>query len=215
VPTEASPAWLGVEAGEGPKRRLLLWSDVGWTDYNNTSGGAPLAYRIETSSDWTDGSDGTWSQVKHPSHTPILVGGGEFATQGRAYLAQWLELNPDIVHFLVAYGTNDSWGDKDPVAVGFEATLESIVGALLDGGRVPILARIPYASTAHSTVERFNEVVERVRAKHGLPCGPDPYAWFRQHPERLSSDGVHPSSAGYTQMNRLWAEAVDVLYPAN
>jgi lysophospholipase L1-like esterase len=156
--------------------------------------------------------------AKHPSHYPILIGGGiggELATQGRAHLAQWLNLNPDMLHFLVGYGTNDSWGDKDPVVVGFEDTLEAIVSTLLDAGRVPILARIPYASTAHTTVEQFNAVIERVRAKHGLPCGPDLYAWFLQHPEQLSSDGVQPASAGYVQMNRLWAEAVDVLYPAN
>ena len=43
--------------------------------------------------------------------------------------------------------------------------------------------------------------------------GPDFEAYFREHPDLLSADGVHPSEQGYDGMRQLWAQTMyDVVY---
>jgi acyl-CoA thioesterase I len=165
--------------------------------------------------------------AERADHYPAMVPAGitsEYATHGVEHITEdkFLELNPDMLHVAIGYGTNDSWGNKDPVSVGFEDTMESLIQAVLDAGRVPILARIPYACEpdpssgtpgGHTTIPKFNAIIDRLQTKYELPCGPDLYGWFRAHPEQLG-DCVHPNQTGYKEMNRLWAEAMSVLYPA-
>jgi acyl-CoA thioesterase-1 len=55
-------------------------------------------------------------------------------------------------------------------------------------------------------------VLDQVASARGLLPGPNLYAWFKAHPERLA-DGLHPDPRGAIEMNRLWAEAVAPLYP--
>jgi lysophospholipase L1-like esterase len=295
----AAESWVAIELEPGPQRLLAIWQDPGWNPYDVVTGGAPSGYRIETSTDGSDGSwevavevtqnpvrvrghsfdfagrawvrfvvtamageateakldeislhdvsaagtglpDDTWLfmgdsitqgafmrdlpaasrfeslvHAAHPDYTPAVVGAGigaEFARDGLAHVADWLELNPDFRYFAIGYGTNDSWGNQ---SVGsFEATLEGIVTAVEDAGRIPILARIPFASDGrHETLPAFNAIIDAVTARHGLPCGPDFEAWFSEHPDELGTDGVHPNRTGYGSMNQLWADTVDSLYP--
>jgi acyl-CoA thioesterase-1 len=302
-PTPDAPAWISIEVGEGPERLLLVWTDPGWTPYNVLTGGAPTEYRIETSSDSSDGVDGTWDEAvpdttnavrsrghvfdfagkswvrlvvtgvgegmtaarvdeiavhdvsaagadAKPSDTWIFLGdsitqgglqrefgvntvdqkvhealpdyypalinagiGGELTTGGLARLDALFEANLDFFHVGILYGTNDSWGNKDPAATHFGDQLSELVQRVLDSGRVPFVATIPFSTTAHDTLPAYNAVIASVVADRGLPCGPDFYAWFRDHPEDLSSDGVHPNSQGYRSMNLLWAEAMQAYYP--
>jgi lysophospholipase L1-like esterase len=93
--------------------------------------------------------------------------------------------------------------------------MTSIVEMMIAGGRVPVLARIPYATAAHGQLAPFNAAIDQISTSHGLPCGPDLYNWFKDHPEELSMDGVHPSETGYRSVNRLWATAMSGRYPAN
>jgi acyl-CoA thioesterase I len=335
APTDTVPAWAAIDLGTGPSRLLLMWTDDGWSGYNNAGGGAPFAYNILTSADSTNGVDGVWTRVAAVTNNPVrarehsfdfsgqrwvkleviagqpvapagagggggaggaggggLAGGGaggaaatsrnvvldeiaiydmsasdggvptdtwfflgdsitqgafmrnlgvgksfdevmhaaraayfpvmmdggvggEFTTDGVRHVVQdgWLDLNPDMTHVGILYGTNDSWGGKDPVQTGFEATMESLVSAVLAAHRFPILAPIPYASKYHTTVPQYNAIIERIRQAHGLPCGPDLYGFFANNPDQLQDDGVHPTSSGYVQMNKLWADAAGVLYP--
>jgi lysophospholipase L1-like esterase len=303
-PTDSLPGWVAVQIEQGPTRLLLIWADPGWTDYDNVSSGAPAGYRVETSGDSTDGSDGTWEEVvsvtenpvrlrghsfdftgqswvrfvvteaqadvdesrideiaiydisengddtpqdtwlfmgdsitkgaferdvggsagfislvngSHPDTMPAVIGagiGGETASDGANHIEEWLALNPDFMHVGIAYGTNDAWGNHDPEAVGFEDDLVAMIEAVLAADRVPILARIPYSpQSTHRTLPDFNAVIDRVRVEYELPCGPDFYTWFRDHPDDLGTDGIHPVSAGYSHMHQVWAEAVDHLYP--
>jgi acyl-CoA thioesterase-1 len=59
-PTPAQPAWVAIEVGSGPERLLLNWSASGSFNYEETDYGSPGAYRIETSGDSTDGTNGAW-----------------------------------------------------------------------------------------------------------------------------------------------------------
>jgi acyl-CoA thioesterase I len=67
VPTAAAPAWVAIELEPGPSRLLLVWDDGGTYNYEDPAGtnvyGLPAAYRIEVSSDSTNGQDGTWANV--------------------------------------------------------------------------------------------------------------------------------------------------------
>jgi lysophospholipase L1-like esterase len=150
----------------------------------------------------------------HPAYHPVMLNGGiayELSTDGLGHIDQWLQLNPDIQHFAIMYGTNDAAGDKLPDATPFQANMTSIVEKVLAAGRVPILARIPYSTTAHANVADFDAIVDAIATGHGLPCGPDLYGYFMAHPDQLS-DGVHPTPTGYDAMNRLWADDVSRLY---
>jgi len=307
-PTPENPAWIAIDVGTGPSRLLLVWTDASYNPYN-IARNAPRAYSIETSSDSTDGEDGTWQTAatvednpvrsrahsfgfdqqrwvrmtvteasvcdavdpstcpavnldeialydlsdsgdERPEDTWFFMGdsitagafernmtaafrvdsrihdaheafdpatinggiGGELATDGLGHVDDWLQLNPDLNYFAIGYGTNDSWGDKDPVAVGFEDTMVQIVEAVLDAGHIPVLARIPYASVAHSTVPAFNAIIDDLQTRYDLPCGPDLYGYFAEHPDELGSDGIHPTGTGYASLNGQWADAVDPLY---
>ena len=153
----------------------------------------------------------------HPEFYPAVINGGiggKTAAYGASHVGEWLALNPDSSHIAVADGTNGAWGNKDPANLNFESSLDTIVTEILADDRVPILASIPFATAAHETVAEFNDVIDRVRRKHGLPSGPDLYTWFSDHPDELKDDGVHPRPAGNRNINQLWAEAVDHLYPA-
>src|SRR5690606_29229037 len=137
--------------------------------------------------------------------------GGEHLSDALQRLDGVLELNPDIQHIGVAYGTNDAWGNQNPASTGCKDELVQLVEALIDAGRTPMLARIPHATAAHATLPEFNVIIDEVQAEYALPCGPDLYTWFEEHPEDLGSDGVHPVSSGDVAINRLWAEAAGAL----
>lgn len=62
-PTPAEPAWVAIDVGAGPSRVLLNWSAAGSFNYEETEYGSPGAYRVETSSDSTDGKNGNWKIV--------------------------------------------------------------------------------------------------------------------------------------------------------
>jgi len=152
-----------------------------------------------------------------PEFTPAAIGGGiggELAGDGLVRLDQVLELNQDIAYVGIGYGTNDSWGGWHVEDTHYEADMTELVGRVLEAGRVPVLARIPYASEEHATLSEFNAVVDRLTEENGLPCGPDLYAYFKENPDELNADGVHPTGYGYQNMNGEWAESALELYPA-
>jgi acyl-CoA thioesterase-1 len=297
-PTVEHPAWLALDLGVGPNRLLLEWSARGSFDYAETDYGSPGSYRVETSADSTDGSDGNWRTVavvdrvathqgehafdflrqrwvrfvvtsappispngvqidelelhdasrgaddvwfflgdsitafafgrvapgaafsacvhaRHPAYQPLVIGGGVGGTTsdyGLAHIDELLSRHPDVRYWGVGYGTNDAAGSAtDPAR--FEANMQALVDRIRAGGRVPILATIPYASDGnHPAIVAFNRALDDVRRRNGLRPGPDLYRWFAGHPEQLR-DGVHPDDRGIEAINRLWAEAVDGLYP--
>jgi lysophospholipase L1-like esterase len=152
----------------------------------------------------------------HPGQYPVMLNGGiggELSSMGAGHIDDWLKLNPDFTHFAILYGTNDSWDNDGSAAGSMQSNLDMIVQKLLADGRVPILARIPYASMHHATLAPFNAAIDQLSTNRGLPCGPDFYAWFISHPDQLGPDGVHPADAGNVSMNRLWAAMADRFYP--
>lgn len=153
---------------------------------------------------------------RHASYFPMMINGGTGgakSTDGAAHIDDWMAMNPDAHYWAIGYGSNDSAGDTSDTTE-FRAAMETMVRRLKGSGHVPILATIPYAKDGqHLNIPSFNRVIEDIQLDEGLPKGPDLYAWFSHHPDELRSDGLHPNDRGAASMNRLWADAVDSLYP--
>ena len=117
-----------------------------------------------------------------------------------------LALNPDAAVVAVTLGSND--GDLPRL----RAALHGIVGKIRAAGKIPLLSRIPYQTKyGQDYVAVKNEVVDEVVREERLLPGPDLYALFKAHPERLH-DGLHPDGQGSVDMQRAWAEAAAPLY---
>jgi lysophospholipase L1-like esterase len=137
--------------------------------------------------------------------TPGVVGYGLRGADSAYALTQEEEvlgLFPGRGGMGLAFGTNDVGHKRTPTA--FKATLKALYDRAVAAGRRPLVATIPYSPHAdYQAVPAFNAAI----AELGLPAGPDLYAWFAQHPEQISPDGIHPTEVGNTQVQRLWAEA--------
>ncbi|MEO8285468.1 MAG: GDSL-type esterase/lipase family protein [Chloroflexota bacterium] len=150
-----------------------------------------------------------------PERFPAMIDGGVSSVNsgyGVSVIKDWLALNPDFHVWAIGYGTNDAWQKVKPTL--FEANLQTMVDRIEAAGRLPVIARIPFASKgpADNDVRALNEVIDRVADRNGLLPGPNLYAWFKAHPDELSPDGVHPSDEGTRSINRLWYEALRPLY---
>jgi acyl-CoA thioesterase I len=151
--------------------------------------------------------------AKHPGRLPVQLNGGnghEKSGDGLERLPKLLAAYPEVKHWAIGLGTNDAAGNA--VTRPFERNLEDMVALIQKAGRVPVIARIPFSTSAnHKSVASFNAAVDAVTKKHGLVPGPDLYAYFKDNPGELE-DGLHPNSKGCVALNRLWAEAVEPLY---
>ncbi|WP_437545015.1 GDSL-type esterase/lipase family protein [Sorangium sp. So ce367] len=183
-------------------------------------GDSITAYAYDRDTPATQPSFAENVHAAHPAHYPAMINGGigsELTKSGDKPSAldridDVLELNPDFHYFAIGYGTNDSWGQTDPST--FKANLQQIIDKIEAAGRVPVLAHIPFSPDGnHDAVPVFNEAIDALTEENGLPPGPDLYTWFKDHPDRFT-DKVHPDPAGRVAMNKLWADAVDGLYPA-
>jgi lysophospholipase L1-like esterase len=135
---------------------------------------------------------------------------GLTSADGKASIDGWLDGSP-VRYVSIAYGTNDCWGHSDGAA-SFYANTKYMIDAVLKRGKVPVLPTIPYASSQKvgPNLPACSEKVQQLYAEYGsrLVHGPELETFFREHPDLLSSDGIHPSEEGYAAMRKLWAETM-------
>lgn len=147
--------------------------------------------------------------ARHPAYFPAAIGAGFGSlhhSDAVRRIDEVLALNPEAKVIALSFGSND-W---DPVA--FRSDLVETIRKVRAAGKLPVVPRIPFRSDAREDfAARLNAVVDAVTREERLLPGPDLYAYFRAHPERLM-DGLHPDPAGSVEMIRLWAEAVAPLY---
>ncbi len=156
----------------------------------------------------------TWLELLHeayPGYYPAVIDetrAGESPSLTLERLERLLETHSDVRHVALSYGAAlTTEGDKES-----GPSLESLTRAVLSSGRVPVFARTPASSNVpRERVEAFNRAIDEVEARHQLVPGPDLFAWFEAHPDQLGSDG-RPTPEGQKAIERLWAEALDVLY---
>jgi len=135
--------------------------------------------------------------------------GGILSTDGKKHIDRWLSTFPGE-YVSIAYGTNDAWGNQTGAETYYENTVY-MIETILELGKKPVLPTIPYAaeSGVSNYLDDYNSMVHRIYEEYPeVIKGPDFDAFFRENPELLSGDGVHPSSEGYTAMRRLWAETM-------
>jgi acyl-CoA thioesterase-1 len=130
-PTAAKPSWVAIDIGAGPSRLLVSWTSSGNHDYTDRKYGAPVDYRIETSADSTNGSDGTWRTAVAIAGNPVRSRAHAIDFAGQRWVRMVVTgLSPDVfewglyldeidVHDL-SRGGNDVWvffGDSITSAV--------------------------------------------------------------------------------------------------
>ncbi len=135
--------------------------------------------------------------------------GGIMSTDGKNNIDRWLETFPGK-YVSIAYGTNDSWGNQTGAEKYYENTVY-MIEAVLAADMIPVLPKIPYATEAgvNTYLDDYNAMIDKIYEEYPeVVKGPDFDAMFRENPELLSGDGVHPSSEGYAAMRELWAETM-------
>jgi len=149
-----------------------------------------------------------------------ISSGSDYGLGGlRQRIGRMVELNEGIHFWAIGIGTNnavwESWNPQQTEAAQntFRNDLNAIVDTLLNKGKQPIIARIPFTSRGsqyNNNVIALNAVVDEVTRQRGLPAGPDLYAHFEANRGQLT-DGVHTNYAGRTVMNELWAKVASKL----
>lgn len=171
-------------------------------------------------------TDSTTAQIIHarfPEYTPAMLRGGIGcinSTEVVEHLSEYLEYAGNVKFWAIEMGTNDAWGGGDWNLDTYVGNMQTIIDSAKAHGITPIIARI--IATDPDKTEggwqinpAYLEAIDKLVEDNGLPQGPDFYSYFKEHPELLASDGVHPNSDGGGQaMHHLWAEALAPLYAA-
>jgi lysophospholipase L1-like esterase len=126
-------------------------------------------------------------------------------------------------YFLIMYGTNDAslpgpvpsgkgkWPGDPGYRGSYKDKLQRIISAIRSAGKIPYLAKVPYASKRSidiSSIREYNMVVDELVAANGIAVPPpDFYAYFQEHPDEIP-DGVHPNRTGNEAMANQWFTAL-------
>ena len=170
-------------------------------------------------------TDSTTAQLIHarfPEYTPAMLRGGIGcinSTEVVEHLNEYLEYVGNVKFWAIEMGTNDAWGGGDWNLNTYVSNMQTIIDSAKAHGITPVIARIIATDSAKAGWQinpAFLEAVDKLVEENDLPQGPDFYSYFKEHPELLASDGVHPNAEtkGGQAMHHLWAEALAPLYAA-
>lgn len=170
----------------------------------------------------TDSTTAQLIHAKFPEYTPAMLRGGIGcinSTEVVEHLSEYLEYAGNVKFWAIEMGTNDAWGGGDWNLNTFVSNMQTIIDSAKAHGITPVIARIIATDSAKAGWQinpAFLEAVNKLVKDNGLPQGPDFYSYFKEHPELLASDGVHPNAEtkGGQAMHHLWAEALAPLYAA-
>ena len=170
-------------------------------------------------------TDSTTAQLIHarfPEYTPAMLRGGIGcinSTEVVEHLSEYLEYAGNVKFWAIEMGTNDAWGGGDWNLDTYVSNMQTIIDSAKAHGITPVIARIIATDSSKAGWQinpAYLEAVDKLIKDNNLPAGPDFYSYFKEHPELLASDGVHPNSdtKGGQAMHHLWAEALAPLYAA-
>lgn len=169
--------------------------------------------------------DSNFAQLIHaryPDYYPAMLRGGigcvntDGVVEGLKYYGEYVG---NVKYWAIEMGTNDAWGDETGWNVErFKKNMQEIIDTAKAHGVTPIIARMVATNpevAKWQVYKGYQDAIDELTEKNGLPKGPDFFEYFSKHPEELSTeDGVHPTVKGGQSMHRLWAEAVAPLYGA-
>ena len=170
----------------------------------------------------TDSTTAQLIHAKFPEYTPAMLRGGIGcinSTEVVEHLNEYLEYAGNVKFWAIEMGTNDAWGGGDWNLNTYVSNMQTIIDSAKAHGITPVIARIIATDSAKAGWQinpAFLEAVDKLVKENNLPQGPDFYSYFKEHPELLASDGVHPNAEtkGGQAMHHLWAEALAPLYAA-
>jgi lysophospholipase L1-like esterase len=163
------------------------------------------------------------TDIKGYSHLIVNEGvGGDTSTGGVSLMPTILANNPQARFFLVQYGSNDANMPALSSGLGlqpgnsnypgtFKDNMQNIITLIIEAGKVPYLAKVPYTTVADrdlNAIQEYNLVIdELVDSNHIGIVSPDFYCYFENHPEFLA-DGLHPNGLGYQAMAQIWSKVL-------
>ena len=158
---------------------------------------------------------GGWAEHVHeryPGYFPALIDearAGEAPARALERLDGLLQMHSPARRVAIAFGAAAAQAASSVEPAG---ALEALVAAMIERGRLPVVARTPAPPGGpREAVESFNRRIDALERRHGLLPGPDLAAWFDAHPEQLDGEG-RPSEEGQRANARLWLDALDAWY---
>ncbi len=178
------------------------------------------------------------------SNRPITVYaeaiGGTTASDGLNRLNSTIARHAGSQFWLIMFGTNDSGGSMPaPSGLGlqpgdagyngsFKARMQGIITALINAGKVPLLAKIPITlgpcsvcapytdpstATRNVRIRDYNMVIDELVGDNFIPVvPPDFYAHFEDNFLNSNADeffdNFHPDGDGYISMGALWSDTL-------
>ncbi len=147
---------------------------------------------------------------------------GNTSADGLNALPTVLANNQAARYILILYGTNDAFlpvpsglglMPKDPGYAGtFKDNMQRIITAVVAAGKIPYLAKIPFATGSFANldplIEKYNNVVDELAIYNGIDVvPPNLYCLYQTYPDQLS-DGLHPTGVGYQSLAHYWLNAL-------
>lgn len=131
-----------------------------------------------------------------------------------AVFNKWLANFPGR-YVVISLGTNDAMGVPPERFYDNYATL---VAAVLDAGKVPIVPTIPWSPDPERQTRTLELNAELARLYTNYPDliqGPNLWTYFAERPELISDDTIHPTPQGYLAYRAVWAAfAAETIYGA-
>lgn len=157
-------------------------------------------------------------KAANPDFTPAMIRGGIGCQNSSVFvqnISTYLKMAEDAHFWAIEHGTNDAWGGHNAGVQTFRQNLQIIIDSCKNNGIEPILARVlatNESSAQWQVHEDYLKCIDDLTKENNLIPGPDLFSWFKDNPQGLSSDGVHPSEIGCAKIQELWAQKMDSLY---
>jgi lysophospholipase L1-like esterase len=156
--------------------------------------------------------------------------GGTRSFDGADRLDSTKDRFPKAEYWLILFGTNDAGATLftpsgancteahfqagEPSCQGtYKEYMRNMVLNLKYDDEVPMLAKVPFSSTATAEVDQriqeYNTVIDQLVQEHSIQVSPpDFYTYFQNNTSELA-DGTHPNGQGYISMAYRWFEALE------
>jgi len=164
-------------------------------------------------------SDLLRSSRRYPNTVANWGVNGATSAAGAKFISLTLSTETKAKYFLIMYGTNDARLPRvvpsgkglrpgDPgYSESYKENLQRIISAIRSAGKIPYLAKVPYATSPSIdilSIREYNVVVDELAAANNISVPPpDFYSYFQKHPDEIP-DGLHPNKIGYESMANLW-----------
>lgn len=154
----------------------------------------------------------------HPNYTPAMIRGGIpciLSSDMVKDLSLYLANAGNVKYWAIEMGTNDAWGGGTGNLASFKTNMQAIITTCKSAGIQPMIARMIATNKTLATWQvhpDFLTAIDDLSTQNNLIAGPDLYTYFLQHPNELTTDGVHPNAEGAASIQRLWAEKMNSLF---